>query len=156
MAQGKRERARDSRGRPITGLYIRDGKYSCGFQAGDKWQMVNLQATTITEAKREQASLVAGLREGRIAARDDATFRIVFEEWQESRELSERTREHERCVRRRYLSDLDSRRVQDVRASELARVLGGASTAPPEALVVELTSDARDLLARVRERVGAG
>ena len=35
MAQGKRERARDSRGRPIPGLYVRDGKFSCAYQDGE-------------------------------------------------------------------------------------------------------------------------
>jgi hypothetical protein len=68
MPQGKRQRARDTRGRAIPGLYIRDGKYSCGFRSNGKWQMLNLKARTLTEAKRERDSLLAGLREGRIAA----------------------------------------------------------------------------------------
>jgi SNF2-related domain/Helicase conserved C-terminal domain len=44
-----------------------------------------------------------------------------------------------------------------VRAGELARAFGGSASAPPEVLVGELTREARDLLARVRERLaGAG
>ena len=53
---------------------MREGKFSCGFQNGERWQMVNLRATTISEAKRERESLLAGLREGRVAAKDDTTF----------------------------------------------------------------------------------
>lgn len=125
MAQGKRERARDSRGRPIPGLYVRDGKFSCGYQNGERWQMVNLRATTITEAKRERESLLAGMREGRVAAKDDATFLDVFNEWQASREISEQTQNHEALVLRRYLSELSGRRIQDVTPSDLARILRG-------------------------------
>ena len=44
--------------------------------------MGKLKATTVTEAKRERASLVVGLREGRIASADSSTFAEVFEEWQ--------------------------------------------------------------------------
>ncbi len=40
-----------------------------------------------------------------------------------------------------------------VRAGELARAFGSSATAPPEALVTELTRETRDLLARVRERL---
>jgi SNF2-related domain/Helicase conserved C-terminal domain len=40
-----------------------------------------------------------------------------------------------------------------VRAGELARAFGGSDAAPPEALVSELMREARDLLARVRERL---
>ena len=43
MAQRKaRERARDSRGRPIPGLYLRDGKFSCTYQDGGRRRIVNL------------------------------------------------------------------------------------------------------------------
>ena len=125
MAQSKRERARDSRGRPISGLYIRDGKYSCGYRAGGKWKMINLSARTITEAKREQQSLLSGLREGRVAASDSATFLDCFAEWQASREISERTREHEKGISRRYLSELTGRRVQDITPTDVARILRG-------------------------------
>ena len=125
MAQGKRERARDSRGRPITGLYVRDGKYIAGFQSGEKWQMVTLDAKTITEAKRERESLLAGLREGRVAAKDGATFSDVFAEWQDARSLSERTREYEQYVLDHHLPTMKGRRVQDVTATDVARVLRG-------------------------------
>jgi hypothetical protein len=40
-----------------------------------------------------------------------------------------------------------------VRAGELSRAFGGSATAPPEGLVSELMREARDLLARVRERL---
>ena len=65
--QGKRTRVLDSRGRPVSGLCTRDGRYIAGFncpQSG-KWRMVTLDADTLTEARRERDSLIAGLREGR-------------------------------------------------------------------------------------------
>jgi superfamily II DNA or RNA helicase len=40
-----------------------------------------------------------------------------------------------------------------VRAGELARAFGGSAATPPEAMVAELAREARDLLARVRERI---
>ena len=43
--QGKRERATDSRGRPVPGLYIRDGRFIAGFNSGGKWRMANWTPT---------------------------------------------------------------------------------------------------------------
>ena len=69
----------------------------------------------------EREGLAAGYREGRIAPRSPATFADVFAEWQASRAISERTAEHERCVRRRYLGELDARAVQsDLRPTSRA------------------------------------
>ncbi|MFO0761877.1 MAG: DEAD/DEAH box helicase [Byssovorax sp.] len=42
-----------------------------------------------------------------------------------------------------------------VRAGELARAFGASPVSPPEALVAELAAEARDLVARVREKLGA-
>lgn len=119
------ERARDSRGRPVPGLYVRDRRFVAGFSIKGKWQLRTLDAETLTEARRERESLLAGLREGRIAQRDGATFADCFAEYQDARSLSERTREHERHLRDRHLSTLVDRRVQDVTASEIAKVLRG-------------------------------
>jgi len=69
------------------------------------------RATTITEAKRERESLLAGLREGRVAGKDDATFLAVFEEWQSSRTISARTAEHERYLRDQHLALLKGQKV---------------------------------------------
>jgi integrase len=87
--------------------------------------MTTLDAETLTEARRERESLVAGHREGRIAARSYTTFKDVFSEWQASRLISPRTIEHEDRILRRYLSDLEPRRVQDITPSDVARLLRG-------------------------------
>ena len=94
--QGPRVRVRDSKGNAIPGLYRRDDKFIAGFQENGRWRMVTLKATSLTEAKRERASLVVGLREGRIASADSSTFAEVFAEWQPGRTITERTAEHER------------------------------------------------------------
>ena len=119
------ERARDSRGRPVPGLYVRDGRFVAGFSVEGKWQTKTLVAETLTEARRERESLLAGLREGRIAQRTGATFGECFDEFQGSRQLSERTRLHERHLCDRHLSALVDRRVQDVTPSDVAKLLRG-------------------------------
>src|SRR5215468_6433823 len=94
--QGKRTRALDSRGRPVPGLYIRDGRFTAGYKRDGKWTMKTLAADTLAEARRERASLLAGLHEGRIATPTAATFADVFGEYQRARNLSDRTQRHER------------------------------------------------------------
>jgi integrase len=123
--QGKRTRALDSRGRPVPGLYVRDGKFIAGYKVDGRWTMQTLAADTLTEARRDRESLVAGLREGRIAAPDQATFDDVFAEYQSSRSLSDRTRRHEEHLRDRHLDGFKSRRVQGITASDVAKVLRG-------------------------------
>ena len=121
--QGPHVRARDGKGNAIRGLYLRDGKFSAGFQENGRWRMVTLQAASLTEAKRERASLVVGLRKGRIASADSSTFAEVFAEWQAGRRIAERTAEHERYLYDRHLGTLRGQQVQKVSASEVARVL---------------------------------
>ena len=123
--QGKRTRALDSRGRAVPGLYMRDGRYTAGFKLDGRWTMRTLAAETLTEARRERESLLAGLREGRIAAPDRVTFAAVFAEYQDARTLAPRTRAHERHLLDRHLVELKSRRVQGITASDVARLLRG-------------------------------
>jgi integrase len=123
--QGKRTRAIDSRGRPVAGLYTRDGRFIAGFncpQTG-KWRMVTLGAETLTEARRERDGIIAALREGRTCAPSQTTFGDLFADWQDARRLSDRTRRHERELRDRHLAALADRRAQEVTAADLARVL---------------------------------
>lgn len=121
--QGKRTRARDSRGRPVQGLYVRDGRYIAGFRIEGRWHMRNLVASTLTEARRERDSMLVGLREGRVAPPSRQTFAEAFADYQESRKLSERTIRHERHLVRRHLAILETRRVQDITARDIAIVL---------------------------------
>jgi integrase len=121
--QGKRTRALDSRGRPVKGLYVRDGKFVAGIQEAGRWTMRTLDAATLTEARREREALIADLAAGRAAPRSGVTFADAFADWQRSRALSERTIRDERAVARRYLSTILARRVQDVAAADAAAVL---------------------------------
>jgi integrase len=123
--QGKRTRARDSRGRAVPGLYVRDGKFIAGYncpQTG-KWRMQLLDADTITDARRERESLLSGLREERLAAPDAVTFDTLFVEYQASRKLSERTKTHERHLVDRHLDGVKERRAQEITATDVARLL---------------------------------
>jgi integrase len=125
--QTKRTRALDSRERPVQGIYERDGVFSAGYRCPHtrKWRIVNLTARTITDAKRERESLLAGLREGRSAAPSALTFEGAFHDWQDSRSrvLGQRTLADERHVLDRRLSALKHRRLQDVTTAEVARLL---------------------------------
>lgn len=121
--QGKRTRACDSRGRPVPGLYVRDGRYIAGGMADGRWTMHNLDADTLTEARRERDSWLAGLREGRIATPARATFGDVFADWQDARNLSKRTRGHEQHVASKRLASFLERPVQDVTPTEIAALL---------------------------------
>ena len=121
--QGKRTRALDSRGRPVKGLYVRDGRFVAGLQEGGRWTMRTLEAESLTEARREREALIADLASGRAAPRSGVTFAEAFADWQRSRTLSERTVRDEQAVARRYLSKLLTRRIQDVSAADVAAVL---------------------------------
>jgi integrase len=112
------------RGRaPVRGLYVRDGRYLAGLNLDGRWTMRTLDAETLTEARRERDSLLAGLREGRIAAPAAATFADVFAEYQASRNIAERTRRHEQHLLDRHLSKFKTLRVQELTASDVARRL---------------------------------
>ena len=72
------ERARDSRGRPVPGLYVRDGRFVAGLSTEGRWTLRTLAAETLTEARRERESILAGLREGRIAQRNGVDVRRML------------------------------------------------------------------------------
>ena len=93
-------RACDTRGRPVPGSTFATDVSFAGYSISGRWTMTTLAAETLTEARRERASLIAGHREGRIASRSSTTFGDVFTEWQASRVISDRTAEHERCILR--------------------------------------------------------
>jgi hypothetical protein len=66
----------DSKGRRVTGLYMKAGRYLAGYSepGTGRWRMVALKAKTLTAAKRERESILAALREERQAATSDETW----------------------------------------------------------------------------------
>jgi integrase len=64
------------RDRVAPGIYVRNGVYSAGFNDPNtgRWVMTNLEAASLAGAKRERASLLAALREGRAASKSTMTF----------------------------------------------------------------------------------
>ena len=121
--QGKRTRVRDSRGRPVPGLYTRDGRFIAGFKINGRWTMRTLDADTLTDARRERANLLSGLQEGRIAAPTVTTFADVFTDYQAARNLSARTLAHEQHLLDKHLAAFKTRRVQEITATDIARRL---------------------------------
>lgn len=118
-------RACDRRGNPVRGLYRRGNAWVAGAQIAGKWTLHTLEATNLTAARAERGAWIADMAEGRIAKRDGATFEDVFAEYQDSRNLADRTRAHERHLFDRHLDAFAHRRVQDIDATAVARVLRG-------------------------------
>jgi integrase len=107
----------------VKGLYLREGRYLAGANVEGRWAMKTLDAESLTEAKRERESWLAGLREGRVAPTSGTTFRAVFSDWQASRRISERTAEHERHLLDKRLGSLADRPLQKITATEIATVM---------------------------------
>lgn len=121
----KRQRARDSRNRPVKGIYLECGNFVAGYscpQTG-RWTMKVLDADNLTEARKAREELLADLRAERVAAPSEETFGSLFAEWLDARNLSDRTRRHERHLRDRHLEPLVALRVQDITPRDVARVL---------------------------------
>ncbi|HEX2429084.1 MAG TPA: hypothetical protein VHI53_14250, partial [Gaiellaceae bacterium] len=109
----------------MKGVYRRDGKYYAGITIGGRWTFRALDATNLTEARKEREKLLLDHVEGRQVARDGATFADLFSEWQGARRLWNRTRNHEAHLLHRHLSTIEHRRIQDIDARDLARILRG-------------------------------
>lgn len=62
MGQGPRTRAVDSRGKPVKGVYIRDGIYSILFTRDGKTHIKNVEAQTLAEARMERERILETLR----------------------------------------------------------------------------------------------
>src|SRR5262245_28949148 len=97
MAKATRERVLDSRGRAVSGIYKKGGSFIAGYRCpvSGAWRMKALDAKDLSAAKREREALVTGLREGRIAAKNDSTVEAILADWQSSRRISDRTVAHE-------------------------------------------------------------
>ena len=132
MKQAPRAQVRDSRGRPVRGLFTRSGRWGMTYAHDGRTRshMFDPQPMSLSEAKRMRESFTAALREGRTADRSAETFAELMAEWQEtprkrSREgfLSERTRAHEQHLAKRHLGDVLTMRVQAITSRDVARVL---------------------------------
>jgi integrase len=64
------------RRRVAAGIYLKNGVYVAGFNDPNtgRWTMPTLKAKTLTAAKKERASLLAALREGRAVSRSELTL----------------------------------------------------------------------------------
>ena len=75
--------------RVAPGIYIKNGVYIAGFSDPNtgKWTMPTLKATTLTAAKRERASLLSALDEGRAASKSELTFDACLDRYLETLRL---------------------------------------------------------------------
>jgi integrase len=117
------------RERVAPGIYLKNGVYIAGFNDPNtgNWTMPTLKATTLREAKRERASLVAALREGRAASRSTLSFDSCLDRYLEALEggsAREKTVRHNRWIAKRYLRDrLGAKPVQEITTSDVRKVL---------------------------------
>ena len=128
----QRDSLKPRRVRVALGIYFQDGSYRAGFRepGSGRWRTQKLQATTLRAAKQERESLLAGLREGRLAARSDITLGALCDEWQATRRgrVAERTLgydEEQLALIRPVLGDL---RVQAITVTDVRRLLAETAT----------------------------
>ena len=65
------------------GIYRQDGALFANYRepGNGRSRFTKLQATTLRDAKKERESILAALREGRLAARSDITLAALCDEW---------------------------------------------------------------------------
>lgn len=121
------------------------------------WTWQKAVSRTLGEAKRERASLVSAVEDGRLAPRSDATFAELFESWLLERKgkhrvaLSDRSREHSRGLVRLHLASIAKKPVQKITRADLVKVLIGmrdAGYAP--ATISQVHRLARGVFAQAR------
>jgi integrase len=89
-----------------------------------------LKAQTVREARKERESILAALREGRLAARSEITLAALCDEWLATREgrVAPRTHEYDLEQLQHIKPVLGSLRVQAVTVSDIRRLLTATST----------------------------
>ena len=89
--------------------------------------MPALKATNLTAAKRERASLLSALREGRAASKSELTFNACLDRYLDALEhggAREKTVRHNTWVAKKYLRDrLGAKPVQEITTDDVRRVL---------------------------------
>ena len=109
------------------GIYTQDGSYRAGFRepGSGRWRTQKLRATTLREAKKERASILAALREGRIAARSEITLGALSDDWLATRlgNVSERTYEYDEGMVKRIAAVVGDMRVQAITVTDVRGLL---------------------------------
>jgi integrase len=109
------------------GIYRQDGALFANYRepGTGRLRLKKLRANTPRDAKRERASILAALREGRAAARSDVTVSAFCDEWLQTRSgrVSERTFEYDQGMVKRITAVLGAMRVQDVEVRDVRRLL---------------------------------
>jgi integrase len=120
------------RTRVASGIYDQSGSLHAGYRepGSGKWRTRKLKATTVREATRERESILAGLREGRLAARSDVTFAGLADEWLATRRdrVSDGTYEFDEQQLKRIKPVLGDLRVQALTVGDVRRLLASTAT----------------------------
>jgi integrase len=117
------------RERVAPGVYVKNGVYIAGFNDPNtgKWTMPTLKATTLREAKRERASALAALHEGRATSKSALSFDTCLDRYLDALEeggAREKTVRHNRWIAKRYLRDrLGAKPVQEITTTDVRQVL---------------------------------
>ena len=115
--QGKRTRALDSRGRPVPGLYVRDGRYIAGAKVDGRWTM---RTSTPTRSPTHAASATRGSPGSAKAGSRRRPRRRSPTSSPTGRTAARLSRAHHRARAARPATDISPtsrpRRVQDITA----------------------------------------
>jgi integrase len=111
----------------VPGIYRQDGALFANYrEPGDgRSRFTKLKATTIRDAKRERESILAALREGRLAARSETTLAVLCDEWLATRRgrVAVRTLEYDETQLKRIKPELGHLRVQAITVTDVRRLL---------------------------------
>jgi integrase len=128
--QSKSDKPRRTRVAP--GIYVQNDSYRAGFRepGSNRWRTQKLRATTLRAAKKERDSLLAALREGRLAARSEITLGALCDEWLATRRgrVSERTLVYDQGQVKRIKRVLGGLRVQALTVTDVRRLLAATAT----------------------------
>lgn len=121
------------RERVAPGIYRKNGVYVAGFNDPNtgRWTMPTLKATTLTAAKRERASLLAALREGRAASKSDLSFGDCIDRYLGALEASGARSKTIRTMRgdanRHVRPMLGAKPVQQITPADVRKVLASVA-----------------------------
>lgn len=118
--QGVRSHARDARGKPVKGIYVRGEAFIAGFRLNGRWRMKFLRARSLHEAIHEREELLVRLGRSSGPAADSTTDVRSFDQlYSDARKLADR------LSKSRHLGNPEMRRY----LAEAERLAGDAADA---------------------------
>jgi integrase len=113
--------------RVAEGIFEQDGSLFANYRepGTSRSRLTKLKATTLREAKKERASLLSALREGRRAPRSQITLAALCDEWLATRKgrVADATYDYDKAQVKRIRAVLGDLRVQALTVADVRRLL---------------------------------